>query len=124
MRPSDPSLDIEIEDALTTSPTAPPKTSPVRGSRLAWILAAAATFGFAAIAMLYFTQKPPAPPPPMRLDIVTPSTQAPLEFALSPDGRYIVFVVSGGGSQRLWLRALDKTDPIELKGTDGADYPF
>ena len=55
---------------------------------------------------------------------MTPSTTAPFEFALSPDGRYIVFVTSGDGTQRLWLRALDKTDALPLAGTDGADFPF
>jgi Tol biopolymer transport system component len=44
--------------------------------------------------------------------------------ALSPDGRYIVFVASGDGPQRLWLRALDKTEAQPLAGTEGADNPF
>src|SRR5262249_52390835 len=60
----------------------------------------------------------------MRVEINTLSTSAPLEFALSPNGRYIVYVASGDGPQRLWLRALDKTDAQPLPGTEGADYPF
>src|SRR5262249_11251184 len=72
----------------------------------------------------YFREKAAANAPEMRLEINTPSTPAPLEFALSPDGRYIVFVASGDGPQRLWLRALDKTDAQPMKGTEGADYPF
>jgi Tol biopolymer transport system component len=79
---------------------------------------------FISIAALYFRQKPPAELPEMRLEINTPATQAPLEFALSPDGRYIVFVASGDGQQRLWLRALDKTDSQPLAGTEGSEYPF
>jgi len=59
-----------------------------------------------------------------RLQINTPSTTAPFEFALSPDGRNMVFVVSGSGPRRLWLRLLDKTDAQPLPGTDGAYYPF
>ena len=74
--------------------------------------------------MFYVRQKPVAELPEMRLDIITPSTSAPLEFALSPDGRYIVFVASGDGPQRLWLRALDKTEAQPLPGTEGAQYPF
>jgi hypothetical protein len=31
----------------------------------------------------------------MRVDIVTPSTDAPLQFALSPDGRSIGLVAAG-----------------------------
>ena len=60
----------------------------------------------------------------MRLQINTPSTPAPLHFALSPDARHIVFVASGDGPQRLWLRALDNTDARPMAGTEGAEYPF
>src|SRR5262249_5440199 len=42
----------------------------------------------------------------------------------SPDGRYIVFVASGDGQQRLWLRSLDKTEAQPMPGTEGATYPF
>src|SRR5262249_32397686 len=66
-------------------------------------------------------------PPEMRLQILTPFTPAPpssSEFALSPDGRQIVFVASGDGPVRLWLRALDRTDAQPIAGTDGADFPF
>lgn len=63
-------------------------------------------------------------PPEMRVEINTPPTSAPLEFALSPDGRYIVFVASGNGPQRPWLRALDKTEAQPMAGTEGAGYPF
>src|SRR5207249_3057227 len=76
------------------------------------------------IAIVHFGEKPVAEAPEMRLDIITPSTSAPLEFALSPDGRYIVFVASGDGPQRLWLRALDKTEAQPIVGTEGANYPF
>jgi eukaryotic-like serine/threonine-protein kinase len=67
-------------------------------------------------------QKPSQPE--MRLQINTPSTSAPFDFALSPDGRYIVFVASGDGPQRLWLRPLDAVDAQPLVGTEGARLPF
>jgi len=47
-----------------------------------------------------------------------------LKFALSPDHRSIAFIASGDGPQRLWLRALDKTEARPLAGTAGADFPF
>jgi hypothetical protein len=93
-------------------------------SRLAWIIPAVAGLAFALISVFYVREKAVLDLPEMRLEINTPSTPAPLEFALSPNGRYIAFVASGGGPQRLWLRPLDKTDAQPLGGTDGADYPF
>ena len=44
----------------------------------------------------------------------------PVSFALSPDGRQIVFVAAGDGALRLWLRALGATTAQPLAGTNGA----
>ena len=60
----------------------------------------------------------------MRVEITTPATDAPLQFALSPDGRSLVFVASGDGPSRLWLRPLDQTEARPLAGTEGATQPF
>src|SRR3989475_1972864 len=115
---------IEIEEALSTPPAeAVPRAVRTRRTLLPWIVAAITTLVFAPIAILHIREKPTAEPPEMRLEIPTPSTSAPLEFALSPDGRYLVFVASADGPQRLWLRALDKTDAQPIAGTEGADYP-
>jgi hypothetical protein len=43
----------------------------------------------------------------MRVELTPPPQFAPLEFALSPNGRYIVFVASVDGRRRLWLRPLN-----------------
>ena len=48
----------------------------------------------------------------------------PTSFALSPDGRQIVFVASGDGASRLWLRSLATTTAQPLAGTEGATFPF
>jgi Tol biopolymer transport system component len=46
-------------------------------------------------------------------------------FALSPDGRRVVFVASDpGGNVRLWLRPLDSLISTVLPETDGAGSPF
>lgn len=46
-------------------------------------------------------------------------------FALSPDGRRVVFVASDPeGNVRLWLRPLDSLVATVLPGTDGAGSPF
>jgi Tol biopolymer transport system component len=60
----------------------------------------------------------------MRTEIVTLAAAEPLSFALSPDGRQIVFVASGDGASRLWLRALVATTAQPLAGTEGAALPF
>ena len=47
-------------------------------------------------------------------------------FALSPDGRSIVFVGrdSTGPEARLYLRGLDRIEPVAIPGTEGAVSPF
>jgi hypothetical protein len=72
----------------------------------------------------YLREAPPPSPPETRLDIVTPATSDPFSFTLSPDGRQLVFVASGEGPARLWLRPLDKTTAQPLAGTEGASFPF
>ncbi|MES2604240.1 MAG: hypothetical protein V4603_04835, partial [Pseudomonadota bacterium] len=64
-----------------------------------------------------------APPPlaEIRLDIVTPATDFPNGFALSPDGRQVVYIARGPtGESRLWLRSLATGTAELLEGTEGA----
>jgi Tol biopolymer transport system component len=64
------------------------------------------------------------PPPETRVDIVTPPATNPF-FALSPDGRQLVFrATDEDGQSRLWLRALATTSAQPLPGTEGAGGPF
>src|SRR5262249_49189893 len=65
-----------------------------------------------------------ASPPETRLDIVTPATSQPESFALSPDGRQIVFVASEDKASRLGLRSLSTTPAQPLADTEGATRPF
>jgi eukaryotic-like serine/threonine-protein kinase len=63
--------------------------------------------------------------PETRVDIVTPTSNNPADFALSPDGRQIVFVATDeDGVSQLWLRSLSTTTAQPLPGTEGARYPF
>src|SRR5262249_21987104 len=89
-------------------------------SRLGWIAAATMALALVVLATTYFRGKTPEPTSEMRVDVTTPATFAPERFALSPDGRSIVFVASGEGPQRLWLRRLDQTAAQPLPGTEDA----
>ena len=86
--------------------------------RRAWLIVA-----LAIPAVRHLRETPPVPPE-TRVEIVTPATDQPTSFALSPDGRQIVFVASGDGASRLWLRSLATTTAQPLAGTEGARYPF
>jgi serine/threonine protein kinase len=79
---------IELEDAQDEVPVV---SAPVRRGRLAWMasLAIAAAL-VAALAVPAIRHVRETPPREMRVEINTPTTPYPLEFALSPDGRYIV----------------------------------
>jgi len=123
---------LEIDDALTASPTADgavasgTSAATPRG-RLAWMVAAAAVLVAAAMALpalRYLRETPTPAPPETRLEIVTPAASDLVSFAVSPDGRQIVFVASGDGASRLWVRPLDTLAAQPLAGTEGATYPF
>jgi serine/threonine protein kinase len=65
----------------------------------------------------------PIQPPETRLDITTPKTDD-ARFALSPDGRQVVFAAPSGRQLMLWVRMLDATIARPLAGTEGAVNPF
>ena len=91
---------------------------------VAFAVAVLAAVALAIPAVRYLRETPPPAPPETRVEIVTPATDQPASFALSPDGRQIVFVASGDGASRLWLRSLATTTAQPLAGTEGATYPF
>ena len=44
--------------------------------------------------------------------------------ALSPDGTHLAYVASQGGTQQLYLRAMDSLEARPIPGTEGAVNPF
>ena len=128
---SDSAQDVRLalEGAFeTAAPPATTTTATAPRGRLAWMtgLAAAAVLVAAALAVpavRYLRETPTPAPPETRLEIATPATSDVMSFALSPDGRQIVFVASGDGASRLWVRPLDTTAAQPLAGTDGAGGP-
>lgn len=104
-----------------------PAAAPARTARLAWLAAAVLSIAMLTLAIpafLHFRETPTPDAPEMRLEINTPATSDPASFALSPDGKWLVFVASGDGQPRLWLRPLDAVTAQPLAGTEGAVYPF
>jgi serine/threonine protein kinase/Tol biopolymer transport system component len=125
---------VEIDKAIAGAgddPGAPQTTTSTTSGeprgRLPWLAFAVAVMGVAALAvpaMRYLRQTSPPAPPETRAEIVTPPSAQPASFALSPDGRQIVFVASSGGASLLWLRSLATTTALPLAGTENARYPF
>jgi len=101
----------------TTIVTAPGRT------RLPWVLFAATSIFAVAVSLLYF-RAGTVIAPETRLDIVTPPTNSPASFALSPDGRKIAYVATTDGVSRLWVRQLDSISAQVLPGTENALNPF
>ncbi len=122
---------LALEGAFDV-PVAAPATAAAPGGplvgRAALVVAAASTAALiAAMAvptLRHLRETPPAPPPETRADISTPATSSPTSFALSPDGRQLVFVATEDGVRRLWLRLLGAASADPLPGTEGAAFPF
>ncbi len=117
--------------AATTSraSVSPIMRASLRGAGNRINIAALVALGFAILGMALLAipavhHLRETPPPETRTDIVTPATDDPGSFALSPDGRLIVFVAKSEGLPRLWLRSLAKTTAQPLSGTEGAIRPF
>jgi Tol biopolymer transport system component len=127
---------LEIDEALagptpetaTATAAATAAATAMATSRLArfgpMALLSAIALGSAWPALQHVREAPFVQGPEFRLDIATPMTTAPAAFALSPDGRSIVFVASDNGRSRLWLRALDQNTAKPIPDTDDAIWPF
>jgi len=114
---------IEIEEARAEPERMDAPIISRSRERLAWAVAVLVLFSVAVtLAILHLRAFPEAPE--MRVDIVSPSTPDPMSFAISPDGQRVVFVASGDGPSRLWLRPLAAGTAQPLAGTEGASYPF
>ena len=93
--------------------------------RLGWIAAALFLITTLALAALHF-RRAETRPETMRFSLPVPENATFGDaLALSPDGRRLVFVATGGGGvTSLWMRELDSTAARELPGTEDASFPF
>ena len=68
--------------------------------------------------------RPRTAPPETRVDIAAPEANDATSFAVSPDGRKIVFLAAGDKGSQLWLRDLGTESAKPLGGTADARLPF
>ena len=85
--------------------------------------AAVATLALLAAIAGWALRAPSEPPAEVRFEITTPPTPD-ATFALSPDGRSIVFTAMADGPPKLWLRSFASTTARVLAGTERATSPF
>ncbi|HEY0872032.1 MAG TPA: protein kinase [Vicinamibacterales bacterium] len=132
---------IELDEALTSSDPANADVvaaAPARGvsrvgTLLPWLVAAGALVTL--LAVLRNDREQPANttgitdllrlnvplPPDVRLTMTDPAAR----FALSPDGRKVVFVGASGSSEpMLWVRSFDSLIAQPIPGTEGSAFPF
>jgi serine/threonine protein kinase len=115
---------LEIEEARLTpdSPQAAPSAKR-RGERGMWSVGVAVAV-LAALGVGRWIAPAEAPAPEMRLDVGGGETPSPESFALSPDGRSIVFNAVGERGPQLWVRELASSAAKPLPGTEDGQYPF
>jgi Tol biopolymer transport system component len=115
---------LEIDEALTT-PAEQVVAPAAQARRVDWrvgIGGAVLALAVAATAATLYVRRSVSEPVVTRLEISTPGTGLPFQFALSPDGRRLAYVT--GAQQQLAVRSLDQVGVQILAGTEGAFTPF
>jgi Tol biopolymer transport system component/predicted Ser/Thr protein kinase len=123
-----PALDRAVKKCLAKEPEKRWQGASDLCDELKWIAEGGSQ---AAIASLATGSLKPAPPGPVSRFVITlpPGQQlAGLDsgpaVALSPDGTHLAYVARQGGTQQIYLRAMDNLDPRPIPGTEGAVNPF
>ena len=123
----------ELEWIASASPDATAAPAASRHRLLPWLVAAALLM--AVLLLIPWRGQPaavaelvrfPVYPPPGTAFTGTISTSVPVpQFALSPDGRTLVFAAAPDGVKpTLWLRSFDEVAARLLPGTEDAARPF
>jgi eukaryotic-like serine/threonine-protein kinase len=124
---------IEIEEALAAPSVSPTTSAPTNKSwrqALLWSSASSVAVAILAAIIAWNLKPSPSPQPVSRTVINLPPGQqlAGLDggpaVALTPDGTHLAYVARQGGTQQLYLRAMDSLEAKPIPGTEGAAAPF
>ena len=121
-------------DGITTgSVGAAPALARMSRRMRPWVLTGAGLATLALGVMLWRPwERAPSPASPVyRLDVSSGTDEFQIgrawtQFALSPDGRSLVYAARpiGGSTARLYLRRLDRSEASPMPGTEGGGRPF
>ena len=116
---------FQIEEAINepTTPVLVGASGRKSRERRGWIAGLIAAAAMAAGATHYLS-RPQSIGEEVRFEVATPPTADPTAFAISPDGKKLVFEATSDGKSRLWLRSLDAVQARPLAGTEEATSPF
>ncbi len=122
---------IEIQEALAAPGAGVTTTTlPAKGWRQVLLWSIASSVAVAVISTIVVWNLKPSPPRPVTRTVITlpPGDRlaGPDEptIALSPDGNHLVYVAIRGGTQQIYLRAMDSMEARTVPGTEGATAPF
>jgi len=95
-----------------------------------WVLSVLLALGLVGLLSSGLRTTRTASPMPLRFSVTLPpgvalsDSDIESHSAISPDGRWLVFVGSSGESERLYVRPIDSLEAKPLAGTEGAITPF
>ncbi|BCS32377.1 hypothetical protein TBR22_A15870 [Luteitalea sp. TBR-22] len=110
-----------VSEATPTSMATRGRRGLMRAVGVPVVTAIVTALGVLAGTALLRTDEPSLPR--MRFEVSQPPTGVALQFAVSPDGRYVVSTASGDQGEALWLHGFDGSGRI-LPGTAGGGDPF
>jgi len=116
---------FQIEEAINepTTPVLVGASGRKSRERIGWIVGSVAVAAVA-VGATHYLSRPQAIGEEVRFEVATPPTTDPTAFAISPDGKKLVFEATSDGKSHLWLRSLDAVLVRPPAGTDEATSPF
>jgi serine/threonine protein kinase len=108
-----------------------PSRRRTRRETVAWALAAMLAIAAGIVSVAFVRARVAERNAPAIFTSIVPPAGTTFDFSgptgpptISPDGKKIVFSISGDGVRRLWIRSLHSSVTQPLSGTDGATFPF